>query len=315
MALFKDMHSGNLDRYLRTAGREWKKIFGCSVRRLPLSGGFSCPNRDGSKGTRGCAFCSVSAFSDADDALPIAEQMNVARRNGRSVSKFLAYFQSYTGTYAEIDALESLYCQAASGSDVVGLCVATRPDAVTAESLKLLSKIARTQKYVLLELGLQTAKESTLKAMERGHGFSEFKNACAMANDLEIPVCVHLMAGLPGESLDDNLETLEKVVECGISGIKLHPLNIVKGSRYARMHAAGQIRAMNIDEYARIAGEVIAHTPKHIVYHRISATSRPEYLIAPDWCLGRFDAINAVRSYLEWNGVQGSALYDPYEPD
>lgn len=314
MAIGKDSQSGNLDRYLRTAGREWKKLFGCAVRRLPLSGGFSCPNRDGAKGIRGCAFCSVSAFSDADDALPVAEQMDIARRNGRMVPKFLAYFQSYSGTYAEIGVLERLYGQAA-GADVVGLCVATRPDTVTSESMTLLANIARKQKYVLLELGLQTAKESSLKAMERGHGFAEFRKACAMAQDMGIPVCVHLMAGLPGESLDDNLETLEKVVECGISGIKLHPLNIVKGSRYARMHAAGQIRAMNIDEYARIAGEVIAHTPKHIVYHRISATSRPEYLIAPAWCLGRFDAINAVRSYLEWNGVQGSALYDPYVPD
>ena len=219
-----------LDHYVNTIGRHLRGRFGERVHKLPLHANFTCPNRDGTLGRGGCTFCNVRSFNQ-EDAAPLAAQLDEGRTKMNRARRYLAYFQAYTSTYAEVATLQRLYEEALAGADIVGLCVGTRPDCVPDAVLDLLAGYRAHGYEVWLELGLQSAFDDTLARINRGHGLAAYADAITRAHARGVPVCTHLIVGLPGEPPERSLDTLDRVLELGVAGLKLHPLMIVKGSR------------------------------------------------------------------------------------
>lgn len=300
-----------LDRVVNSLGRHLRARYGERVHKLALHAGFTCPNRDGTLGRGGCAFCSVRSFS-AEPEAPISAQLEQGRARIGRARRYLAYFQSYTNTYAEIDRLRALYAEALAGADVVGLCVGTRPDCVPDAVLDLLAEIREQGREVWLELGLQSAFDATLERVRRGHGFAAYADAATRARERGIAVCAHLIVGLPGERAEDSLVSAERALEAGADGLKLHPLMIVRGAALAAAHARGEVATLSLDAYAEVASELIRRTPAPIVFHRVCGTARPQTLIAPQWCARHLSAINRIAAELRARGGQGSLTANPY---
>lgn len=297
-----------LDDYVNTLGKDLKRRFDGRVRKLTIDGDFTCPNRDGTLGVGGCTFCNVDAFVKPDQQLlSVTEQLE--RRKAELKHKnirYLAYFQAYTSTYAEVEHLRRMYQQALQSEDVVGICVGTRPDCVPDAVLTMLSDYQQQGKEVWLELGLQTANDKTLKRINRGHDFAAYRETVARARLYGIKVCAHLILGLPGEDQVDYRTTLEAVLETGVEGIKLHPLHVVEGSTMAKAWKVGRLETLSLDAYVEAAVDLIQRTPEEVVYHRVSADSRPPILLAPQWCGSRWTAIVAIAKRLAETGSQGS---------
>jgi len=296
-----------LDRYVNTIGRHLRARFGERVHKLPLAADFTCPNRDGTLGRGGCSFCNVRSFNRTTSQ-PLAEQLAEGRVKMDRARRYLAYFQAYTNTYAEVATLERLYEEALEGADIVGLCVGTRPDCVPDAVLDLLAGYRERGYEVWLELGLQSAFDDTLERINRGHGFAAYAEAVARARERGVPVCAHLIVGLPSEAPERSLLTLERVLDQGVDGLKLHPLMIVRGSRLAAAWRRGEVAPATLDDYADVAAEMIRRTPPAVVYHRVSATAHAPTLLAPAWCGARFEAIQAIARRLAIAGGQGSLL-------
>jgi radical SAM protein (TIGR01212 family) len=298
----------DLTAHLHTFGHYLKRRHGEAVHKLSLAGDFTCPNRDGTLGRGGCTFCNVKSFGRDAGELSISGQ--IAREKGKTnrARRYLAYFQAYTSTYAEVSRLRQLYDEATAAADVVGLCVGTRPDCVPDSALELLACYQAAGKEVWLELGLQTAHDHTQRRILRGHTLADYRDAVRRALQYKLKVCTHLIAGLPGEDAADVHTTLDTVLEIGVQGLKLHPLMIVRGSRMAAQHQRGEISAMALDDYASLAAALIQRTPPEVVFHRISATAQAPTLIAPEWCGPRWTALQAIGQLLARDGGQGSAL-------
>jgi len=295
----------HLDRYVNTLGKHLKARFGQHVRKLALDAGFTCPNRDGTLGRGGCTFCSVRSFNEGDARIPVMEQLAARRMELKRASRYIAYFQAYTSTYAEVEELRRLYAEATREADIVGICVGTRPDCVPDSVLEILADYRRRGYEVWLELGLQSAHDETLRRINRGHGFAAYADAVARAHRHGVPVCTHVIIGLPGESAAMCRDTHAKVLELGIAGLKLHPLMIVAGSTLAAEYARGELPPLPIEDYAAIAAGLIRHTPPDVVFHRVTATAREPTLVAPDWCHTSWPAIHAICEDLMRNGIQG----------
>lgn len=227
--------------------------------------------------------------------------------------RYLAYFQAYTSTYAEVRVLDSLYLQALSQGNIAGLCVGTRPDCVPLSVLDLLAGYQDKGYEIWLELGLQSAQDKTLRRINRDHDFACYQRTVALARERGLKVCTHLIIGLPGEDATACLDTLSKVVAEGVAGLKLHPLHIVDGSVLARAWRAGRLTTLTLATYAAIAGEMIRHTPPDIIFHRVSANAHRSLLLAPQWCANRWDGMLAVYHYLQEQGPQGSAIGTPWQ--
>ncbi|MEI9748911.1 TIGR01212 family radical SAM protein [Moellerella wisconsensis] len=298
-----------LNQVVTMFGADLQRRYGEKIYKINLHAGFSCPNRDGTLGRGGCTFCNVASFSDETaSSRTISEQIAGQITRIDRARRYLAYFQAYTNTYAEVCSLKTLYEEALQHADIVGLSVGTRPDCVPPEVIDLLCNY-RDQGYeIWLELGLQTANDKTLHRINRGHDFAAYQQTTRLARQLGLKVCTHLIAGLPGESASDNLQTLERVLECGTDGIKLHPLHIVEGSIMAKSWRNGRLATLSLEDYTAIAGEIIRHTPTEIIYHRISASAKPPTLLAPQWCENHWLGMNAIYQYLLQYGAQGSAL-------
>ncbi|GKX56435.1 TIGR01212 family radical SAM protein [Leminorella grimontii] len=298
-----------LHQYVNMFGADLQRRYGEKIHKLTLHGGFNCPNRDGTLGRGGCTFCNVASFSDeAQQYKSIAEQLATQAQKVNRAKRYLAYFQAYTSTYAELCLLRDMYQQALAQTDIVGICVGTRPDCVSEPVLDLLASYCRQGYEVWLELGLQSASDKTLKRINRGHDFACYCATARAARLRGIKVCTHLIVGLPGERMAESLSTLEKVTAEGTDGIKLHPLHVVTGSIMAKAWSAGRLQALTLEEYVDIASEMIRHTPVEVVYHRISATARRPTLLAPLWCENRWLAMNGIEARLAQAGGQGSAL-------
>lgn len=286
-----------------------QRRFGEKVHKLTLHGGFSCPNRDGTLGRGGCTFCNVSSFADeAAQQLSIADQLAAQAARVNRARRYLAYFQAYTSTYAETQRLRQMYQQALQQAEMVGLCVGTRPDCVPDAVLDLLAGYQQQGYEVWLELGLQTAHDATLRRINRGHDFACYRQTAQRARARGILVCAHLIVGLPGETGAMAHQTLNRVLDTGLDGIKLHPLHIVTGSTLARAWQAGRLAALPLEAYVQVAGELVRHTPPEVVFHRLSASARRPTLLAPLWCENRWTAQVEIHRYLQQHGGQGAAL-------
>lgn len=298
-----------LHHHLNSFGQYLRQRFGERIHKLSLNAGFTCPNRDGSRGHGGCTFCNNASFSpNARRAPTLLEQIHqgrevVSRRTG--ARRYLAYFQAYTNTYGDVATLDRLYRSALVTEDVIGLSVGTRPDCVPDAVLDLLARLRDEGKEVWLELGLQSAFDHTLDIVNRGHGFSEYRDAVQRARARGIPVCTHLILGLPGETAMHGLISLRRVLELGVDGLKLHPLHVVKNSALARDWREGRYRPMPFADYVMLAAELIRHTPRDVVFHRITATASEDLLLAPDWCSRKWPTLNAIGQELVRHGGQG----------
>jgi uncharacterized protein len=302
-----------LHEMVNTLGQDLKRRHGEKIHKLSIHGAFSCPNRDGTLGRGGCTFCNVSSFADESaQQLSVMAQLKARREEVTRARRYLAYFQAYTSTYAEVAYLKQMYEEALSVSDMVGLCVGTRPDCVPDAVLDLLAGYQSQGYEVWLELGLQSANDETLRRINRGHGYEAYADAVRRAQVRGIKVCTHLIVGLPGEQAMDSVQTLQRVVETGVEGIKLHPLHVVTGSTLGKAWLAGRLVVPTLAEYVAAAVAMIQHTPPEVVYHRVSASARKPTLLAPDWCENRWTAMSLIAAGLSESGPQGHRLGTPF---
>ena len=293
----------NLSKYVNTFGQAMLHRYGERVHKIAIDAEFTCPNIDGSKGRGGCTFCNNVSFSpNGRQPAGVIEQIAAGRRVIRKrtgARKYLAYFQAYTNTYADIDQLRQLYDQALAEPDVIGLAVGTRPDCVPGQVLELLAEYQQQGHEVWLELGLQSSFDESLRRVNRGHGFSEYKAAVVEARKRDLQVCTHLIIGLPGETKQHCKVTLERVLELGVDGLKLHPLHVVKGTQLANEWRRGEYQPLQLDEYIDIATDLIRHTPPEVIFHRVTATAAPRILLAPDWCSKKWLVLNRITDELQ----------------
>ncbi len=303
-----------LHELVNTLGQDLQRRYGEKVHKLTLHGGFSCPNRDGTLGRGGCTFCNVASFSDEETQhKSITEQLQDRAGEVKRAKKYLAYFQAYTSTYAEVQTLKKMYQEALAVADIVGLCVGTRPDCVPDAVLELLYDYVQQGYEIWLELGLQTANAATLKRINRGHDFACYAQIAAKARKLGIKVCTHLILGLPGETEENYINTMNQVLATGTDGIKLHPLHIVEGSIMARSWRAGRLEALTLEEYVAVAAYLIRMTPPDIVYHRVSASARRPTLLSPLWCENRWLAMTEIGKVLDHDGAQGTLTGNAFQ--
>ena len=291
-----------LSQYVNTFGQAMLAIYGERVHKVAIDAGFTCPNRDGSIGRGGCTFCNNVSFSPngrrPDD---IAEQIEAGRkviRKRTGANKYIAYFQAYTNTYADVRELSLLYGQALKEPDVIGLDIGTRPDCVPDEVLDLLADYQQQGYEIWLELGLQSSFDETLNLVNRGHGFAEYEHAVLRARSRGIKVCTHLILGLPGESTEHHIRSLERILELGVDGLKFHPLHVVKGTQLANEWRRGEYQPMTMEGYVSDVVELINRTPEHVVFHRLTGTASPEVLLAPEWCSKKWQVLNRITEVL-----------------
>ncbi|MEJ2685965.1 MAG: TIGR01212 family radical SAM protein [Gammaproteobacteria bacterium] len=292
----------SLSDYVNTFGTDALRRYGERVHKLAIHAGFTCPNRDGTRGRGGCTFCNNVSFSPNARSEPdIAGQIEAGRRviaKRTGARRFIAYFQAYTNTYHDPVRLDALYRQALAEPDVVGLAVGTRPDCVPEPVLDLLAGYRDRGWEVWLELGLQSAFRKTLERVNRGHGFEEYREAVRAAHARGLSVCTHLIVGLPGEGREQAMGSLERVLELGVEGLKLHPLHVVKGTALANQWRAGEYRPLELEEYVDTAARMVRLTPPHVVFHRLTGTASPSLLLAPSWCAFKWRVLNAIEDAL-----------------
>lgn len=297
----------SLSEYVHTFGQAMMERYGQRVHKLAIDAGFTCPNRDGSKGSGGCTFCNNHSFSPhRQQTVDVAAQIEAGRRviaKRTRARRFIAYFQAYTNTYDDPEALRRLYDQALAEPDVVGLAIGTRPDCVPPPVLDLLACYRMRGHEVWLELGLQSAFDSTLALVNRGHGYAEYRAAVRAARARGIPVCTHLIVGLPGETAEHARVSLERVLEEGVDGLKLHPLHVVAGTRLANSWRCGDYSPWSQADYVRTAADLIERTPADVVFHRLTGTARVPLLLAPHWCQQKWRVLNAIERELAERGT------------
>lgn len=308
----------DLAQRINTLGQDLLRRHGQRVHKLALNVGFSCPNRDGSKGHGGCTFCNNASFTPhARRAPDLVEQLESGARIALKLTgadRFLAYFQAYTNTYADVDELRALYTLALAQPRVIGLSVGTRPDCVPDAVLDLLAGYRAQGHEVWLELGLQSAFDDTLARVNRGHGFAEYADAVTRARARGLPVCTHLILGLPGENHAHHRETLARVLALGTDGLKLHPLHVVKSTRLAFEWKRGEYSPLSAAAYIEQCVDLICHTPPEVVFHRVTGTAPAELLLAPAWCAHKWPVLNGIAGQLAaQDHYQGSALGRPFQ--
>ena len=284
-----------------------KELFGEKVYKLSLACSHTCPNRDGTKGERGCIFCSGAGSGDfAESALlPVSEQ--IERAKARVSAKFkgeeyIAYFQAFTSTYAPFHYLEKVFTEAIEREDIAALSIATRPDCLDEEIYALLGKL-NSIKPVWVELGLQTIHTGTAEYIRRGYPLSDFDEAVRRLADMGIHTIVHLILGLPGETREDMLESVRYVCNSGAKGIKLQLLHVLEGTDLAADYRAGKFRCMELDEYAQLVADCVSVLPEDMVVHRLTGDGDKKILIAPEWSGDKKRVLNTVNAVLRERGL------------
>jgi len=300
-----------------------KSRFGCKVHRVTIDAGFTCPNVDGTVALGGCVYCDNRSFSP-NRRLPrttIREQVRrgieiLQTRNG--AERFLAYFQAATNTYAPSAKLERLYDEALDHPLVVGLAVGTRPDCVPDEVLDLLQAYAR-DRYVCLELGLQSMHDRSLDWMNRGHHFDAFVDAVSRCQGRGLDLCAHVILGLPGESREDMMATAEALARLPVDGVKIHNLHVVRDTPLEDQYQRGEVRLLQREEYVGVVCDFLERLPARMVIHRLNGDAPPDYLVAPLWCLDKPGLLLDIQAELQrrdtWQGFRAkSTLPASLEP-
>lgn len=286
----------------KTANDFYKEKFGGKVYKLSVDAGFTCPNRDGTVGVGGCIFCSQNGGGEfAERGNNILEQLEKAKarvRKKTKENKFIAYFQAFTNTYADINTLKKLYYDAISPDYIVGLSVATRPDCLPPETVELLSEINKI-KPVSIELGFQTSNEETAKYIRRGYKNAVYFDAVKRLRENGIDVVTHIIIGLPGEDATDAINTTNFAVLAGTNGVKFHLLHVICGTDLEKEYLNGKFKTLTLEEYADILKNCVDVLPKDIVVHRITGDGDKKSLVAPLWSADKKTVINYLNKRLK----------------
>ncbi len=296
----------------RSLNEYLKERFGCKVYKLALDGGMTCPNRDGTLGTRGCIFCSRRGSGDfaVHANGDIAAQLDTARgvvAGKVRQAKYIAYFQNFTNTYAPVDTLERLYRAAMLPDDVVGLSVATRPDCIPDAVLELLSRL-NTWKPVWVELGLQTIHPSTAAYIRRGYGIACYDACVRRLRAAGIEVVTHMILGLPFETPRMMYETAAYIGKSGVQGIKIQLLHVLRDADLAAEYAAGVFPALTLEKYAELLAGCIRRLPAELVIHRLTGDGAKRNLVAPLWSADKKRVLNTIYAYFEREDVRQGEL-------
>ena len=280
-----------------------KDTFGEKVYKVAIDGGFTCPNRDGTIDTRGCSFCSGAGAGEfaTDRHLSVSKQLEqgklrVAKKNPNG--KIIAYFQAFTNTYASVNSLRTLYEEALAHPDVVALSIATRPDCLPEEVVRLLEELNQ-RKPVWVELGLQTIHERTADRIRRGYPLSVYTAAVERLKNAKLTVITHVILGLPGETKEDMKETVAFVGQTGTSGIKLQLLHVIRGTDLEKEYREGMFSTMEMEEYVSLVADCIALLPKDMVIHRMTGDGDKRTLVAPLWSGDKKRVLNALQKELK----------------
>ena len=279
----------------------WRNLFGCNVHKLQIDAGFTCPNRDGHVATGGCIYCDGrgSKLRQKGELPSVSQQIQNGKKFYKPhASKFVAYFQTFTNTYAPVEKLQILYDEALAQEDVVGLSIGTRPDCVGPDVIDLLK--GYVQKYhVWLELGLQSMHDKTLKFINRGHDSRQFLDAVGALAGKNIHLCAHIIVGLPGETDEEILQTAKAVAALPINGIKIHSLLALEGTVLGEMYKNGAIKIMSKDKYVSLVADILEILPTEMVIQRLTAEGYRDIFLAPDWAMNKLDVLNSINKELE----------------
>ena len=314
-----------------TFGRYCKRRFGQRVRKIPIAlAGFTCPNIDGSVARGGCIFCKNESFSPTLDKEPKApltihpkmtenplletqlkqlhgqyKWQSEFHHNKFGVGKYMIYFQSFTNTYAPFDTLQKLYTEALSLPNVVGMSIGTRTDSVDMKLLDFLAELAqRKGQEIWVEYGIQSVYDDTLKFINRGHGTENMESIIKATKERGLKVCSHIIYGLPNESKEMMLHTLQTTLDWGSDGIKVHPLYIIEKTILANMYAKGAYKPITLNAYIASLVESLKRIPQNVVIHRVSAGVRNDTLLAPKWCFDKNIQMRAIRDALREAGIE-----------
>ena len=291
-----------------------REQFGERVQRISLDAGLGCPNRDGTVSTGGCIFCDgrgsgTGAFSE--DRESIAQQISKAKgfiQKRYKAHKFIAYFQSFTNTYAPATHLKRLYDEALNHPDMVGLSVGTRPDCVDEEILEVISAY-RKDHLVWMEYGLQSAHDKTLQIINRGHSVECFERAVRLAHNVGLNVCAHVILGLPGENRRMMLETAQFIADLPVQGVKIHLLYVIRGTPLARLHEKGTFRCLERDEYANLVVDFLELLPPDMIIQRLTGDPGKSDLLAPGWAVQKMENLRTIQDTLERRETWQGRLY------
>ncbi|HKM43168.1 MAG TPA: TIGR01212 family radical SAM protein [Limnochordia bacterium] len=310
------MVSGSLamwgDKRYHTLDWELKNTFGEKVIKLSLDGGFTCPNRDGTLGTRGCTFCGEEGSGDftSSPSLSLREQIRQQKRLLAAKwprGKYLAYFQNFTNTYAPASYLDALYKEALAEEDIVGLAIATRPDCLPGDVLDLLARYAE-KTYLWVELGLQTINPSSAEFIRRGFDLECFQRSVRELSRHKIRVVVHLIFGLPGETEEDYLEAIRFVARLGVWGVKLHLLHIQRDTDLYHYYQAKPFPLLGREQYIGIICDSLELLPPGVVIHRLTGDGNKELLEAPKWSLDKLRVLSGIdRELRDRDSIQGKS--------
>lgn len=304
----KPYHS--LDFYL-------KNMYGEKIYKIALDAGMTCPNRDGKLDTRGCIFCSSGGSGDfASHGLSIHEQLENGKtlfRDKNIGNRFIAYFQSFTNTYAAPERLEKLFSEALSEPDVVGISIATRPDCLEQPIIDLLSRLKQQfpDKFIWIELGLQTIHEQTALYIRRGYPLAAFEDSLARLQKADIPVIVHIILGLPGENKEKMLATCRYLSQKKIFGIKLQLLHVLKNTDLATDFSKKTFEILGFEEYIDIIISCLELLPPDMIIHRVTGDGPKDLLIAPTWSLNKRNVLNTLHKELRARETFQGRLFSP----
>ena len=303
--------------HYRSLNRCLRERFGEKVYKLALDGGFTCPTRDGTLDTRGCIFC---AGGSGDFAIPTgedpAEAIETAKTvvAGKGAGRYIAYYQSYTGTYAPVEKLRRLYTRTLRHPDIAALAIGTRPDCLDDAALELLAELNR-EKPVWVELGLQTIHPETAAFIRRGYTLAVYDNAVGRLHDAGIETIVHMILGLPGETPEMMRQTAQYIGQSGVQGIKLQLLHVLKGTDLEAMYRDSAFRVMSLEEYISVLEACIESIPPEMVVHRLTGDGAKRSLIAPLWSADKKSVLNAINRAFERDAiVQGARLKGERSP-
>ena len=284
-----------------------KSEYGEKLYKLSLSGRFSCPNRDGKIGYGGCIFCSEGGSGDFAENCEFSVSTQIENAKKRVASKFkgdryIAYFQSFTNTYAPIEYIRSLYDEVSDREDIAVISIATRPDCLSDEVMTYLSELQK-KKPLWVELGLQTVKPESIEYIRRGYDTQVYDEAVSKLNAKGIHTITHVILGLPGENRQDMLSTVNHVCESGSKGIKLQLLHVLDGTDLADEYKAGKFKTLEMDEYIDILIDCLKMLPPEMVVHRITGDGPKKILIAPLWSANKKSVLNTINARLRSEGL------------
>jgi radical SAM protein (TIGR01212 family) len=291
----------------------YKNKFGERVLKICVDGGFTCPNRDGTCGLGGCIFCSEMGSGDLiskNQSIKdqVLDGLNYKDNQAHKAKKFIVYFQNFTNTYDSVENLKKKYDEALCDDRIIGLDIATRPDCIDEEKVKLIKSYA-DKYYVSVELGLQTANDQTAKIINRGYNKSTFTEAVELLRKYNIDVIAHIMLGLPNESFDDIKDTVDFINQHDVQGIKIHSTYIVKNTKLNEMFVNKEFNPISFEDYMEQLLYVITHIDKNIVIHRYTSDPPKENFVAPEWQLHKKKVMNTLNNTMKNQNLYQGMYY------